>query len=70
MSREGILILIQHSAEILLHRMARIEAGNLEATTALIARERGATMIEKAIERLDAPVSAEAEPTHQIDKSA
>lgn len=50
--------------------MARIEAGNLEATTALIARERGAMMIEKAIERLDAPVSAKAEPTHQIDKSA
>ena len=63
-------MLIQHSPEILFHRMARIEAGSLEATAALIARERGAMMIEKTIARLDAPVEAEAEATHQIDKSA
>ncbi|WP_421952328.1 hypothetical protein [Pelagibacterium sp.] len=63
-------MLIQHSAEILLHRMARLEAGSLEATTALIARERGAMMAEKAIERLDAPTAAEAEAMHLIDKSA
>ncbi|MBN14762.1 MAG: hypothetical protein CMJ15_06015 [Pelagibacterium sp.] len=63
-------MLIRHSPEILLHRMARIGAGSLEATAALIARERGAMMIEKTIARLDAPVGAEAEATHQIDKSA
>ncbi|WP_338608977.1 hypothetical protein V6617_02900 [Pelagibacterium nitratireducens] len=51
--------------------MARIEAGSLEATAALIARERGAMMIEKTIARLDASgAAAEAEATHQIDKSA
>jgi hypothetical protein len=63
-------MLIRHSPEILLHRMARIEAGSLEATTALIARERGAMMIEKAVERLDAPAAAEAGASHQIDKRA
>lgn len=64
-------MLIRHSPEILFHRMARIEAGSLEATAALIARERGAMMIEKTIARLDAPVAAtEAAATDQIDKSA
>ena len=63
-------MLIRHSPEILFHRMARIEAGSLEATAALIARERGAMMIDKTIARLDAPVGAETEATHQIDKSA
>ncbi|WP_417583690.1 hypothetical protein [Pelagibacterium sp.] len=62
-------MLIQHSADILLHRMARIEAGSLEATTALIARERGAVAIEKAIARRDAPKS-DVQATSHIDKSA
>ena len=62
-------MLIGHSPDILFHRMARLEAGSLEATTALIARERGAMMIEKTIERLDAPV-ADAETTHRVDRRA
>ena len=60
-------MLINHSPDILFHRMARIEAGSLEAMTALIAKERGAMMIEKAIDRLDAP--ADAGTAMRVDKS-
>ena len=63
-------MLIQHSADILFHRMASIEAGSLSAKAALIARERGAMIAEKTIEPLDAPAEGDAGATHRIDKSA
>lgn len=63
-------MLIGHSPDILFHRMARIEAGSLETMTALIAKERGAMMIEKAIDRLEAPAAVDAEAMRGIDKRA
>lgn len=48
-------MLIQHSSALILHRLSRIEAQTLSAAPALVAKYRGEMMIEKAIEKLDAP---------------
>ena len=61
-------MLIRHSSEILVNRLAQIEARSVEASQALVAKIRGDMMISAAIEKLDAPKGG---PDPQVlDKSA
>lgn len=48
-------MVIQQSSQIVLHRLASIEARSLDARGALIAKHLGEVMTRQAIERLDAP---------------
>lgn len=48
-------MMIQQSSQIVLHRLASIEARSLDARGALIAKHLGEVMNRQAIERLDAP---------------
>ena len=60
-------MLINHSREILLNRLALAEAKSLEARPLLIARIVGEQLNAQAIEKLDAP---EPLPSTRLDKRA
>ena len=47
-------MLIRHSFEIVVNRLARMEAGSAEAGQALVAKYRGEQMVREAVARLDA----------------
>ncbi|WP_332711617.1 hypothetical protein [Pelagibacterium mangrovi] len=48
-------MVIQQSSQIVLHRLASLEARSLDARGALIAKHLGEVMNRQAVERLDAP---------------
>ena len=63
-------MLIRHSFEIVVNRLARIEAGSLEASQALVAKYRGEQMAAEAVARLDDPAGAAGrDRAAMVDKS-
>ncbi len=66
-------MLVQHSREILMHRLALSQSDSLSANQALIAKEQGAMLNAEAIARLDslepAPEAPARPNTHLVDKS-
>ncbi len=46
-------MLIRHSFEIVVNRLARMEAASAEAGQALVAKYRGEQMVREAVARLD-----------------
>lgn len=64
-------MLIRHSQDIIVHQLARIEAGSLEASQALVAKYRGEQMIAEAVARLEAPAEMSPDETERaVDKVA
>lgn len=63
-------MLIQQSPQIIVHRLASVEAQSLEARGALVAKHRGEAMIRQAIERLDAPEPDGTAEDGRIDRRA
>ena len=63
-------MLIRHSFEIVVNRLARIEAGSVEASQALVAKYRGEQMVREAVARLDEVGEAAGRDRAAVDKSA
>ena len=63
-------MLIRHSFEIVVNRLARIEAGSVEAGPALVAKYRGAQMVREAVARLEEPdAGVKDEAKRGVDKA-